>query len=63
MAKHSVKGFKIICNNCGKVIDIKKEDNDQWDLNNKDSISTYIFDGYMNIQCSCGNKMQVTNIL
>ncbi|OSB01630.1 hypothetical protein B2H88_10015 [Clostridium botulinum] len=57
------KGFKIVCNSCNKLINIKKQDNDQWDINNKESVSIYIFDGYMEIQCSCGNKIEITNIL
>jgi len=57
------KGFKIVCNSCNKLINIKKQDNNQWDINNKESVSIYIFDGYMEIQCSCGNKIEITNIL
>lgn len=61
MVKCDTKGFKIICNNCNKVINIKKQDNEQWDINNKESVSIYIFDGYINIKCSCGNKIGITN--
>ncbi|EKS4344834.1 hypothetical protein [Clostridium sporogenes] len=63
MTKHNIKGFKIICNNCNKSINIKKEDNDQWDINNKESVSIYIADGYMHIECSCGNKTEIINTL
>lgn len=61
MAKHNTKGFKIICNNCNKLIDIKKANNDQWDINDKKALSIYIADGHMNIKCSCGNEVEIIN--
>lgn len=61
MRKHNTKGFKIICNNCGKLIEVREENNDQWDINNKESVSIYVADGHVDIECSCGNKIEIMN--